>query len=321
MTATVVVVRSSAKAVIYYERDGYYLRNDPEHRQASFWYGDAAKALGLRAHVHPSRFEAVLSGYVPGTDLRLGRMREGQHEHRPGWDITLSAPKSVSLEALVMGDRRVIRAHDEAVREAPPEELGLEAGRRWLALAPEHRADTLILAPTHAICRQANEAVREGLAEEGALRGRTLAVDRLVNRRLTRVQASDIRSYEPGDTVVFHRDVFGCRANDVCIVMGHDDGRVVLAHPDGERRFRPSGNAARYLGLYDTERIELRAGDLIRWTRNRKAPLARGSQGTGFEPDRSNPVRQLAQERNQRFRGAGDPRLRHDLALLVENAD
>ena len=163
------------------------------------------------------------------------------------------------------------------VREAPPEELGIEAGRRWLALAPEHRADTLILAPTHAICRQANDTVREGLAEEGALRGRTLAVDRLVNRRLTRVQASDIRSYEPGDTVVFHRDVYGCRANDVCIVMGHDDGRVVLAHPDGERRFRPSGNAAGYLGLYDTERIELRAGDRIRWTRNRKAPLARGS--------------------------------------------
>ena len=163
------------------------------------------------------------------------------------------------------------------VREAPQEELGIEAGRRWLALAPEHRADTLILAPTHAICRQANEAVREGLAEEGVLRGRTLAVERLVNRRLTRVQASDIRSYEPGDTVVFHRDVFGCRANDVCIVMGHDDGRVVLAHPDGERRFRPSGNAAGYLGLYDTEQIELRAGDRVRWTRNRKAPLARGS--------------------------------------------
>ena len=152
----------------------------------------------------------------------------------------------------------------------------MEAGRRWLALlAPEHRADTLIFAPTHAICRQANDAVRAGLAEEGVLRGRTLAVDRLVNRWLTRVQASDIRSYEPGDTVVFHRDVFGCRANDVCTVMGHEDGRVVLAHPDGERRFRPSGNAARYLGLYDTERIELRAGDRIRWTRNRKAPPAR----------------------------------------------
>ena len=116
MVATVVELRSSAVAVFYYERDGYYARNDPEHRQASFWHGDAAKALGLRAHVHPSRFASVLSGYVPGTDLRLGRMREGQHDHRPGWDITFSAPKSVSLEALVMGDRRVIRAHDEAVR-------------------------------------------------------------------------------------------------------------------------------------------------------------------------------------------------------------
>ncbi len=80
------------------------------------------------------------------------------------------------------------------VREAPREELGLEAGRRWLALVPEHRADTLILAPTHAICRQANEAVREGLAAEGVLSGRALAVDRLVNRRLTRAQASDTRT-------------------------------------------------------------------------------------------------------------------------------
>ena len=115
MVATVVELRSSAMAVTYYERDGYYAKNDPEHRQASFWYGDAAKALGLKAHVRPSRFESVLSGYVPGMDLRLGRMREGEHDHRPGWDITLSAPKSVSLEALVMGDRRVIRAHDEAV--------------------------------------------------------------------------------------------------------------------------------------------------------------------------------------------------------------
>ena len=116
MVATVVVLPSSAVAVIYYERDAYYARNDPEHRQASFWHGEAAQALGLRAHVRPSRFESVLSGYVPGTDLRLGRMREGEHVHQPGWDITLSAPKSVSLEALVMGDRRVIRAHDEAVR-------------------------------------------------------------------------------------------------------------------------------------------------------------------------------------------------------------
>ena len=58
----------------------------------------------------------LLAGWVPGTEIRLGRMREGENDHRPGWDITLSAPKSVSLEGLVIGDRRVIRAHDDAVR-------------------------------------------------------------------------------------------------------------------------------------------------------------------------------------------------------------
>ena len=53
---------------------------------------------------------------MPGTDIRLGRMRDGEHQHSPGLDITLSAPKSVSLSALPHGDRRVVRAHEEAVR-------------------------------------------------------------------------------------------------------------------------------------------------------------------------------------------------------------
>ena len=160
----------------------------------------------------------------------------------------------------------------ERVREVPREQLGTEAARRWLALEPEDRADTAVMAPTHEIRRQANAAIREGLEEDGTLRGKVLSVDRLVPRRLTRALAADIASYEPGDTLVFHRDVFGCAKDDVCIVTATGDGRVVLLHPDGgERSFRPSGNAAWYFGLYDTERIELRAGERIRWTRNRKA--------------------------------------------------
>ena len=164
----------------------------------------------------------------------------------------------------------------ERVIEAAREDLGREAARRWLALPPGERGDTLLLAPTHAIRRQANEAAREGLAREGRLHGRTLTVDRLVDRRLTRAQAADIASYEPGDTVVLHRDHYGCRKDDVCVVTGREGGMVAMAHPDGgERRFRPAGNAAWYLRLCDTERIELCAGDRIRWTRNRKAPRAR----------------------------------------------
>ena len=59
----------------------------------------------------------MLEGRVPdGSDTRLGRRaRDGSIEHRPGRDLTLSAPKSVSLAALVGGDARVTDAHDRAV--------------------------------------------------------------------------------------------------------------------------------------------------------------------------------------------------------------
>src|SRR5690625_6911467 len=36
---------------------------------------------------------------------------------RAGLDLTISAPKSVTLQALVGGDERVIAAHDKAVSE------------------------------------------------------------------------------------------------------------------------------------------------------------------------------------------------------------
>ena len=77
MVATVHELASSATAVSYYEKDGYYAKNDPEHRKASFWHGGATAGLGLRGHVVPSRFESVLSGRVPKSDVRLGRIVEG----------------------------------------------------------------------------------------------------------------------------------------------------------------------------------------------------------------------------------------------------
>ena len=47
---------------------------------------------------------------------QLGRRgKDGEIVHRPGRDLTLSAPKSVSLAALVGGDVRVAEAHGRAV--------------------------------------------------------------------------------------------------------------------------------------------------------------------------------------------------------------
>ena len=47
---------------------------------------------------------------------QLGRHgKDGEIQHRPGRDVTLSAPKSVSLLAMVGGDERIVDAHDRAV--------------------------------------------------------------------------------------------------------------------------------------------------------------------------------------------------------------
>ena len=100
-----------------HERDGYYAKDDRAHREASAWAGRGAEALGLQGPVDPDVFRAVLEGEVPdGSGKRLGRLgKDGEIHHRPGRDLTFSAPKSVSLAALVGGDGRVVDAHDKAV--------------------------------------------------------------------------------------------------------------------------------------------------------------------------------------------------------------
>ena len=109
---------SAAQGASYYERDGYYAKDDPDHRAASAWAGKGAAELGLDGPVDADVFRAVLEGQVPdGSGQQLGRRgKDGEIAHRPGRDLTFSAPKSVSLAALVGGDARVVEAHDRAVK-------------------------------------------------------------------------------------------------------------------------------------------------------------------------------------------------------------
>ena len=108
MVASIGAVASPSQGAGYYERDGYYAKDDPAHREASAWAGRGAAALGLEGPVDPDTFKAVLDGTVPdGSGRRLGRTgKGGAFEHRPGRDITFSAPKSVSLTALTTEAQR-----------------------------------------------------------------------------------------------------------------------------------------------------------------------------------------------------------------------
>src|SRR3954453_15885074 len=94
------------------------------------WQGGLAAQLGLAGSVSAEDFGKLSQGQHPETGEQLVRQRASYEyqdadgktiktmEHRAGWDATFSAPKSVSLTALVGGDERVREAHRESVRVA-----------------------------------------------------------------------------------------------------------------------------------------------------------------------------------------------------------
>jgi conjugative relaxase-like TrwC/TraI family protein len=113
MVASVGALTSAGQAASYYEADDYYAEGG---LAPSEWAGAGADDLGLSEDVDRDAFRALLDGQVDGR--RLGTPRDGKIEHRPGWDVTLSAPKSVSVMAQVAGDRRLVGAHGKAVKAA-----------------------------------------------------------------------------------------------------------------------------------------------------------------------------------------------------------
>ncbi|EDL8432097.1 conjugal transfer protein TraI [Salmonella enterica subsp. diarizonae] len=96
---------------------GYYSHEDNYYASGSLdsrWLGEGAEKLGLKGEVASADMDAVRQGRLPdGSDL--SRMVDGVNKHRSGYDLTFSAPKSVSVMALVGEDRRFIEAHNRAV--------------------------------------------------------------------------------------------------------------------------------------------------------------------------------------------------------------
>lgn len=94
------------------------------------WIGMLAAAWGLAGAVRTAEFERLAEGQHPATGEQLVEHRVSRTytnekgetvttaAHRAGWDATFSAPKSVSITALVGGDESVREAHRESVRVA-----------------------------------------------------------------------------------------------------------------------------------------------------------------------------------------------------------
>ncbi|HSZ01274.1 MAG TPA: MobF family relaxase [Terriglobales bacterium] len=139
-------------------QENYYTEGD---RIRGEWHGKLAEQWGLQGDVREDHFHRLSEGQHPITGEQLVRHqtareymnRRGEQvspmKHRAGWDATFSAPKSVSLTALVGGDERVRDAHRESVGVALNEleryvqariggNLPAETTGRWVAAKFEH---------------------------------------------------------------------------------------------------------------------------------------------------------------------------------------
>src|SRR3989442_4897510 len=108
-------------------RENYYTETD---QICGVWYGRLANRWGLVGEVREEQFRRLADGHHPITGEQLVRHQTAREtrnvrgetvttmEHRAGWDATFSAPKSVSITALVGRDERVREAHRESVRVA-----------------------------------------------------------------------------------------------------------------------------------------------------------------------------------------------------------
>ncbi|MGC2829401.1 MAG: MobF family relaxase [Candidatus Acidiferrum sp.] len=139
-------------------RENYYTEGEQIRGE---WHGKLAERWGLHGEVREGHFQRLSEGQHPITGEQLIRRqaareymnRRGEKvsamEHRAGWDATFSAPKSVSLTALVGRDDRVREAHRESVGVALDEleryvqariggNLPAETTGKWVAAKFEH---------------------------------------------------------------------------------------------------------------------------------------------------------------------------------------
>jgi len=139
-------------------QENYYSEGD---RIRGEWQGRLAQEWDLRGEVQEEHFQRLANGQHPLTGEQLVRHQTAREyvtargetvstmEHRAGWDATFSAPKSVSLTALVGGDEAVRQAHRDSVKSALNEMERFVQARmggnripettgKWIATSFEH---------------------------------------------------------------------------------------------------------------------------------------------------------------------------------------
>lgn len=182
------------------------------------------------------------------------------------------------------------------VQELPTHEARVQwIAERWLGLSSEKRDATLLFAPTHADRASITNLIREGLKQDGTLKGHVFIQPILKTKTIEAVQQRFTAYYQKGDVVRFNQDFkqHAIQRNEYYTVgtissKHRQDNVLPLINDKGKNHhfaLKPlphykthTAPFDRVMEVYQTKSLELQSGDKVMWTRNSKADGIRNGE-------------------------------------------
>ncbi|OZI62121.1 MobF family relaxase [Bordetella genomosp. 11] len=217
---------SAGKAMHYYseQKDDYFSREGG----AAQWQGKAAAALGLTGEIDPAQFADAMRGdFGPGIQLPYSVRLDSNA--RAALDLTFSAPKSVSIQALVGKDAVVLAAHDQAVTRALEfleAEMILARRKENGSTSVEHTGNAAIAKWRHETSRPSRDALADPQLHTHAL---ILNITQRADRSWTAMGNEEIfRSLKLLDAV--YQAELATQLEKAGYALRHEGGHFELAH-------------------------------------------------------------------------------------------
>jgi conjugative relaxase-like TrwC/TraI family protein len=190
-----------------------------------------------------------------------------------------------AVEAIARGDLGSGFSHLDqagAIRGVPsPAERQKSVLRDYLALSPQQRDKTLVIANTNVERLAITQGIRAGLQAEGRLAEDTFTLTSLKPRNLTIAQAKYSQNYVQGDVIIptqdYRKQGLAKGEQYEVIELEPESNQITLESSDGSR-FKVDPSQCDRKSVYETQQVPVAAGDQLRWTRNDRPKGRRNGQ-------------------------------------------
>lgn len=238
----------------------------------------AAETSGARVVLigDTQQLKAVEAGrpFAQLQEAGIARVEMGEIQRQT--DMQLKQAVELAAKGDVAYSLTMLNKHVQQIDSA--HDRHAQIAKDYAALAPQDRADTLVVAGTH----HARTAINENVRSELGLAGKGIDVFILTRNDLTQAQARMSLSYRPGDVIEAKKpyESLGMKRGDMARVIDGEAGIVILERADGQRvSWRPAIQS-NMLAYRESVR-ELSAGDRVRFTANDHAEnLINGDRAT-----------------------------------------